>query len=410
MTVRWIDEPVTSVSGVRWLGALGDLGRPKNVHARTVLAAWNQSQNYIMAGYPTLDDILQETWMYRDRRMLGTFTIWWNNAANPPLANWGQSPLPPPAWFSNGVQESDLTEQHLAALDTWATKSGSGLPTCIETCFAQAVGAPTHAQMQLCLNQCTCPPGLIWDEPTQGCVQPPVPGPLPPAPPPTTTPPATGPLPPAPPPIPAPTTASSTGTSSGMGLLIGGAIVLAAVAIFAATVGGSGVSAAKANPRRRRRKKRAAANPEEVPIANPCDAPGLLYGDRQTLFYWSLGAYGDKHVYVWADSYESAEEEMLEWVDDHAPGLLSTVGEEDYKNAAEELGVDWDPSEPDDEVIQKAEADMIMVSHTTLEHGNAIPSWEVHVNEVHGKKREAIKRLSQVYCEDEGPLPLPSGG
>lgn len=270
MTVRWIDEPVTSVAGVRWLGALGDLGRPKNVHARTVLAAWNQSQNYIMAGYPTLDDILQETWMYRDRRMLGTFVIWWNNTANPPLANWGQSPLPPPAWFSNGVQESELTEQHLTALDTWATKSGSGLPTCIETCFAKAVGAPTQAQMQACLNQCTCPPGLVWDEPTQGCVQPPVPGPLPP--PPATTPPATGPLPPAPPPIPAPTTASSTGTSSGVGLLIGGAIVLAAVAIFAVTVGGKGMSAAKANPRRRRRKNpRRRKTPMLVDIQ--CESP-----------------------------------------------------------------------------------------------------------------------------------------
>jgi len=171
------------------------------------------------------------------------------------------------------------------------------------------------------------------------------------------------------------------------------------------------------NPRKRRRAK---SNPtaDDLPIANPCDAPGLLYGDRQGLFYWSLGAYGNTHVYTWADSYESAEEEMLEWVDDNAPGLLHWIGQKELEEAAEDLGLDWKQAEADmrdgvsdrdaSKIIEHAEADMIIVGHTTLKHGNAIPSWEVHVDEVHGKKREAIKRLSQILCEDEGPLPLPN--
>jgi hypothetical protein len=381
MTVRWIENQV--VHGVRWLG---DLGRPKNVHARTVLAAWNKSQNFIMLGYPNLDDMLQENWTYRDRRMLGSFVIWWNNTANPPLLNWGQFALPPPTYF-HGVQNSDLTEQHLAALDTWAMKMGAGPPMCLEKCFDAAIGAPTQAQMQACIDSCAstsghpggglpqppggpgpkCPPGMIWDEPTQGCVQPP----------------ATGPLPPPPAPIPAPTTTTS-GTTSGVGLLIGGAIALAAVAIFAATVsGGFSMPKVKANPKKRRRRRNPGPTYGQgvAPIANPCD-----YDWTRELYYFSLGAYGSTHVYVWANSADDAMEEMVEWVDDNAPGLLS-----------------WSESEED-------EVDMYVVGHTTLEHGNVMPSWEIHFDEVTGKKKAAVKRLSQIECEDEGPLPLPSGG
>jgi len=118
-----------------------------------------------------------------------------------------------------------------------------------------------------------------------------------------------------------------------------------------------------------------------VDFANPCDYDSW---QRTRLFYWSLGAYGSTHVYTWADSYESAEEEMLEWVDDHAPGLLHQVETEE------------------DEV------DMIMVGHTTLEHGNAIPSWEVHVREVTGDTRKRAIATSKAICEREDAPNLPA--
>jgi hypothetical protein len=118
-----------------------------------------------------------------------------------------------------------------------------------------------------------------------------------------------------------------------------------------------------------------------VDFANPCDYDSWT---RTRLFYWSLGAYGSTHVYTWADSYESAEEEMLEWVDDNAPGLLH-----------------WVETEED-------EVDMIMVGHTTLEHGNAIPSWEVHVREVTGDTRKRAVAASRAICERDDAPNLPA--
>jgi hypothetical protein len=79
---------------------------------------------------------------------------------------------------------------------------------------------------------------------------------------------------------------------------------------------------------------------------------------------------------------ESGFETAVEWLDDNAPGLLVMVDENDYRRAAEDLGKVWDPSEPDDEIMQAAEADMTMIGHTTLQHGNAVASWEWHVREV----------------------------
>lgn len=360
---------------VRWLqGTLGAVGLDpfKNFHAKTVLAMWNQAQNYIFPEYPRPDDLLTPQWTWRDAQMLGSFVLWWNLAPNPPLSNWGQQPLPNPS-FSTGIQQSDLTEQHMTALDTWATKSGAGLPSCIENCLAantQAIYSTDQSQITACLMQ--CPGGL---SPGQTVPQPPLPQPPAPVPPP-----ATGPL----PPPPAPIEPSQPPSTSGSGLLIGAAIILAAVGIFAAVLTtGGGAPSTRANPRKKKRRKK---NPGPTygqgvaPIANPCD-----HNWTRNLYYFSLGAYGSTHLYVWANSADDAMEHMVEWADDNAPGLLS-----------------WAKSEED-------EVDMYVVGHTTLQHGNVMPAWEIHFDEIHGKKRAAVKRLSEIECEDEGPLPLPAG-
>lgn len=121
------------------------------------------------------------------------------------------------------------------------------------------------------------------------------------------------------------------------------------------------------------------------PIANPSQVD--FFEDNRfvregPLWQLSFGAYGSTHVYVWADGAESAFEEAVEWLDDNAPGMLVMVGEEDYQRAAEELGKVWDPSDPDSEVIETAEADMTMIGHTTLKHGNAVASWEWQMREI----------------------------
>jgi len=142
-----------------------------------------------------------------------------------------------------------------------------------------------------------------------------------------------------------------------------------------------------------------------VDFANPCDYDSW---QRTHLFYWSLGAYGSTHVYTWADSYESAEETMLEWVDDNAPGLLSTIGEAELRESAQELGIEYDPQDIDDRIIEHAEQDMIIVGHTTLKHGNAIPSWEVHVREVTGDTRKRAIATSKAICERDDAPNLPA--
>lgn len=108
--------------------------------------------------------------------------------------------------------------------------------------------------------------------------------------------------------------------------------------------------------------------------------------DASTGFRFGFGAYGCTVLYVLKEHLEDALEEALEWLDDNAPGVLSTVGPDDYKRAAQELGVTWEPEEMSDadtyRVVQAAEADMVMVTHTTLKNGNCIPAWEVSYDEL----------------------------
>ncbi len=105
-------------------------------------------------------------------------------------------------------------------------------------------------------------------------------------------------------------------------------------------------------------------------------------------FLFSLGAYGWTKVAILGNSLsaEDAIELVFEWCDDNAPGLLSTVGPEDYAEAARELGIAWEPEEAADadtwRAVEKAEADMLICGHATLKNGNALPSWEVHFDEL----------------------------
>lgn len=117
-------------------------------------------------------------------------------------------------------------------------------------------------------------------------------------------------------------------------------------------------------------------------------------GNDEQGFLFSFGAYGSTHLAVLADSVEDALESALEWLDDNAPGLLSTVGPDDYARAAAELGAAWEPEEMSDSdtarVYELAEADMTMVSHTTLKNGNCIPSWEWTARELDASELAVI--------------------
>lgn len=122
-------------------------------------------------------------------------------------------------------------------------------------------------------------------------------------------------------------------------------------------------------------------------------------------YLFSFGAYGDTHVAVIGGSLESGLESCLEWLDDNAPGLLHTIGESDYAEAAAELGVEWPPkdlrydSDEAERVRAATETDMTMVGHTTLKNGNCIPSYEWFVRSLDAAELATLMRRFCKNCE-----------
>lgn len=108
-------------------------------------------------------------------------------------------------------------------------------------------------------------------------------------------------------------------------------------------------------------------------MLNDVPVTGCDRDDNGYLF--TFGAYGDTRLVVLAGSLEDALEQAFEWLDEHAPGLLTKV---DYEAAARELG----PQASEDSIAVHAELDLTVCSHTTLEHGNAIPNWEWAVRDL----------------------------
>lgn len=131
------------------------------------------------------------------------------------------------------------------------------------------------------------------------------------------------------------------------------------------------------------RRKHVRNSDEPIPIANPGDL-----ASSKTLWLFTFGAYGETSLWVWSDEQESAFEIAVEWLDDHAPGHLVSLTEDDLKAAASDLGIEWDESWPDyddaafQEVVESAEADLTMIGHTTLTHGQYVASHEWTMGEV----------------------------
>lgn len=138
----------------------------------------------------------------------------------------------------------------------------------------------------------------------------------------------------------------------------------------------------------------------DVPVINPSDLPtGQGWRGRYGgLFKMStnVGDYG----YVWTEGeegYDDAFETWVEYLDDESPSVFETVSEDDLKEAAENLGYEWQDSWPDygdpkfAEVAEYAEADLDVIGHTTLKSGTHIPkdAWNY----------ETIERNSDEYNE-----------
>src|SRR5574341_2373388 len=83
---------------------------------------------------------------------------------------------------------------------------------------------------------------------------------------------------------------------------------------------------------------------KEIPIANAAEAQwhGGRFRQRGAGLYrmW-FGQVGTHEVYVWADNFDSAFEEAVEYLDDKGfCGFFTTIDESDFKDAAESLGLD----------------------------------------------------------------------
>lgn len=105
-------------------------------------------------------------------------------------------------------------------------------------------------------------------------------------------------------------------------------------------------------------------------------------GDGESLFLMWAGC-GSKtlHVYVWADSFESAFEALVEWLDDNAPGCL--VSYDDARSALHQYMLENNINEIDErdgyaalcEAVEQ-DNDWTVIGHTTLKHGGHIRSYE----------------------------------
>ncbi len=116
-------------------------------------------------------------------------------------------------------------------------------------------------------------------------------------------------------------------------------------------------------------------------------ANGWFNRDNESQFQFEFGAYRWAKVRVYADSWDSAFEIAVEWLDDHAPGHLCFLTEDDLKEAADELGLpmpvvgEWAGAYNDAWcegngllIREHAEQDLTVIGHTTLTHGAYVDS------------------------------------
>jgi hypothetical protein len=143
-----------------------------------------------------------------------------------------------------------------------------------------------------------------------------------------------------------------------------------------------------------------------TPIANPGEFEvdtEPRYRTRQLFRMW-FGAYGETALYVWADSFESAFEEAVEWLDDNAPWHLTSLDESDLKEAADDLGIAFSKDMPEEDlmrVMEHAETDLTLIGHTTLEHGEYVASWEWGGDEVtDARELELVEERSVQEAEE----------
>lgn len=142
---------------------------------------------------------------------------------------------------------------------------------------------------------------------------------------------------------------------------------------------------------------------ENYPIANQSD-----YDLFDNAFLFSFGAYLDTHVWVFANTFDEAFEEAIEWVDNNCPAALTSFTMDDYKETAKELELTWQEYWPDfdDEnwckVVEETEVDHTIIGHTTLKNGTHIASWEWNGSDAGEEEyKELLERAEKEEIEGD---------
>lgn len=109
---------------------------------------------------------------------------------------------------------------------------------------------------------------------------------------------------------------------------------------------------------------------EEITIVNPGDADW-----QKNLYLMWFDAHAPLYLLVWSSGFEDAFETAVDYLDEQdKPGYFTFVTEDDYREAAKDLGIDWPENERIDslsereiaKIEQAAEADMTIIGHTRL--------------------------------------------
>lgn len=142
---------------------------------------------------------------------------------------------------------------------------------------------------------------------------------------------------------------------------------------------------------------------DEITIINPSDADG------DDLFLMWFDQHAPLCLLVWAGSFEDAFEIAVDYLDEQdKPGYFTFITEDDYREAAEDLGIDWPANERIDslsereisKIEQKAEADITIIGHTRL---GVMPddAWQAGVmsddwggSEVTGDDKKMVRAVS----------------
>lgn len=106
----------------------------------------------------------------------------------------------------------------------------------------------------------------------------------------------------------------------------------------------------------------------------------------------AFGAYGSTLLLVWEKSLESALDEAVDWIAEHAPGLLADDAvREEFERIVAEQGLSLD----DDDGRSRAEVEATVDMTCAGNAGHYIPSWEWSVTAENPSRADLLAMMGR---------------